>query len=83
MDPRFAAKQPPWWRAWLAGARSFVVLPLCSAGQPLGFIYGDWDPSFREIALNQNEFALLNDLRALMVASVEQRARQEVSTAQK
>ena len=83
MDPRFAAKQPPWWTASLASARSFVVLPLCSAGQPLGFIYGDWDPSFREIALNQNEFALLNDLRALMVASVERRARQEVSTAQK
>lgn len=80
-DPKFAAKLPAWWTESLAGARSFVVLPLCSSGQPMGFIYGDWDPSFSTISLNQTEFALLNDLRMLMVKSVERRQKLEVAAA--
>ena len=81
LDPKFAAKLPAWWTESLANARSFVVLPLCSSGQPMGFIYGDWDPSFAAISLNQTEFALLNDLRALMVKSVERRQKIEVAAA--
>lgn len=81
LDPKFAAKLPVWWTASLANARSFVVLPLCSSGQPMGFIYGDWDPSFDTISLNQTEFALLNDLRGLMVKSVERRQKLEVAAA--
>ena len=70
-DPKFAAKLPNWWKTTLVGARSFVVLPLCAHGQPVGFLYGDWDESFPAISLSQTEFALLNDLRQLVVRTVE------------
>jgi HD-like signal output (HDOD) protein len=76
-DPKFAAKLPQWWKSTLADARSFVILPLCAHGQPVGFIYGDWDDSFPPIALSQTEFTLLNDVRALVVGSVEQRTQAE------
>ncbi len=81
-DPGFAAKLPVWWTSSLSNARSFVVLPLCANGHPIGFIYGDWDESFPSIALNQTEFALLNDLRALMVRTVVRR-QQEAQAAGK
>jgi HD-like signal output (HDOD) protein len=76
-DPKFAAKLPPWWKATLSEARSFVILPLQSNLQPAGFIYGDWDESFPPIQLSQTEFALLNDMRALVVKSVERRHQME------
>jgi HD-like signal output (HDOD) protein len=76
-DPKFAAKLPPWWKATLSEARSFVILPLQSNLQPAGFIYGDWDESFPPIQLSQIEFALLNDMRALVVKSVERRHQME------
>jgi HD-like signal output (HDOD) protein len=72
-DPKFAAKLPPWWKGTLSTARCFVVIPLCAGGQPAGFIYGDWDDSFPSVYLSQTEFALLNDLRAQIVRSVERR----------
>ncbi len=72
-DPKFAAKLPEWWKNSLADARCFVILPLSTHGQPAGFIYGDWDESFPSIQLNQTEFALLNDIRALVVKTVERR----------
>ncbi|RJG26392.1 HDOD domain-containing protein [Massilia cavernae] len=72
-DPKFAAKLPNWWLSSLSDARSFVILPLCANGQPAGFIYGDWDDSFPSIQLSQAEFAMMNDLRALVVQSVERR----------
>jgi hypothetical protein len=72
-DPKFAAKLPQWWKTSLSDARSFVILPLCTGGQPAGFIYGDWDESFPSIALSQTEFALLNDIRGLVVVAVERR----------
>jgi HD-like signal output (HDOD) protein len=76
-DPKFAAKLPTWWKATLSEARSFVILPLQSNMQPAGFIYGDWDESFPPIQLSQIEFALLNDMRALVVKSVERRHQME------
>jgi HD-like signal output (HDOD) protein len=72
-DPRFAAKLPAWWRQSLSEARCFVVLPLSSHGQPAGFIYGEWDASQPNISLSPTEFTLLNELRALVVTSVERR----------
>ena len=48
----------------------FVIIPLCTHGEPVGFIYGDWDERFPSVFLNQTEFSLLNDLRALVVKSV-------------
>jgi HD-like signal output (HDOD) protein len=80
-DPKFAAKLPVWWKSSLSAARSFVILPLCTNGQPAGFIYGDWDESFPAIQLNQTEFSLLNDLRALVVKTVERRQQIEVVAA--
>lgn len=78
-EPRFAAKLPAWWTSTLTGARSFVILPICCAGQPAGFIYGDWDESFPPISLSPVEFALLNELRALMVRSLEKRQKLELA----
>jgi transcriptional regulator with GAF, ATPase, and Fis domain len=77
-DPKFAAKLPQWWKSTLSQARSFVILPLCTDGKPVGFIYGDWDDSFPAIALNQTEFTLLNDVRTLVVRSVERRKQVEL-----
>lgn len=72
-DPKFAAKLPGWWKGALGEARCFVVIPLCAHGQPAGFIYGEWDDSFPQVVLSQTEFSLLNDLRGLVVRTVERR----------
>ncbi|MCG2584629.1 HDOD domain-containing protein [Massilia sp. TS11] len=79
-DPKFAAKLPDWWKNTLSTARSFVILPLLTNGQPAGFIYGDWDESFPEIQLSQTEFGLLNDIRGLVVKTVERRLQVEVAS---
>ncbi|MGJ9416270.1 HDOD domain-containing protein [Massilia sp. CMS3.1] len=78
-DPKFAAKLPGWWRGTLSEARCFVVIPMCMNGQPVGFIYGDWDDSFPSINLSQTEFSLLNDLRALVVGTLERRTQSEMA----
>jgi HD-like signal output (HDOD) protein len=78
-DPKFATKLPAWWRQSLSGARCFLVLPLSSHGQPAGFIYGEWDASQPQVYLSQTEFGLLNELRALVVSSVERRQTVEVA----
>jgi HD-like signal output (HDOD) protein len=72
-DPKFSSKLPPWWKGTLAEARCFVIIPLCTHGEPVGFIYGDWDDRFPSVYLSQTEFSLLNDLRGLVVKSVERR----------
>ncbi len=72
-DAKFAAKLPGWWKDTLSEARCFVVIPLCAHGQPAGFIYGEWDDSFPSVVLSQTEFSLLNDLRGLVVRTVERR----------
>jgi len=72
-DAKFATKLPDWWKATLSEARCFVVIPLCAHGQPAGFIYGEWDDTFPQVVLSQTEFSLLNDLRALVVRTVERR----------
>lgn len=78
-DPKFAAKLPAWWKKTLFGARSFVILPLCANGQAVGFMYGDWDASFPAIQLSPAEFGLMNDLRALVMKTVERRRLGEVA----
>jgi len=72
-DPKFAAKLPQWWRSTMSDARSFVILPLCSNGQPTGFLYGDWDDTFPPISLSPTEFSLLNDMRTMVMRAVERR----------
>jgi HD-like signal output (HDOD) protein len=76
-DPKFASKLPGWWKGSLGTARCFVIIPLCTHGEPVGFIYGDWDDRFPSVFLSQTEFSLLNDLRALVVKSVERRQQLE------
>jgi HD-like signal output (HDOD) protein len=76
-DPKFASKLPGWWKGALGSARCFVIIPLCTNGEPVGFIYGDWDDRFPSVILSQTEFLLLNDLRALVVKSVERRQQLE------
>jgi len=77
-DPKFASKLPGWWKGTLADGRCFVIIPLCTQGEPVGFIYGDWDDRYPSVYLNQTEFSLLNDLRALVVKTVERRQQVEV-----
>ncbi|KAB8044881.1 HDOD domain-containing protein [Janthinobacterium aquaticum] len=77
-DPKFSAKLPQWWKSTLSDARSFVVVPLSANGHPAGFLYGDWDDSFPPIQLNQTEFNLINDIRAILVQSVEMRHQLEL-----
>lgn len=76
-DTKFATKLPGWWKATLGQARCFVVIPLCAHGQPAGFIYGEWDDTYPQVILSQAEFALLNDLRALVVGTVQRRHQPE------
>ncbi|MFL6709048.1 MAG: HDOD domain-containing protein [Massilia sp.] len=80
-DPKFAAKLPQWWKASLNDATSFVILPVCSDGKPVGFIYGDWDASFPPIALNEAEFGLLNNVRGLVARCVDRRRQIELVAA--
>jgi HD-like signal output (HDOD) protein len=76
-DAKFATKLPGWWKGTLAEAHCFVIIPLTAHGQPAGFIYGDWDGTFPQVVLSQTEFSLLNDLRALVVRTVERRHQTE------
>jgi hypothetical protein len=76
-DPKFASKLPDWWKDSLGAGRCFVVIPLCTHGEPVGFIYGDWDDRFPSVYLSQTEFSLLNELRMLVVKSVERRQQLE------
>lgn len=78
-EPKFAARLPAWWNASLAGARSFVILPVCCHGRPAGFIYGDWDQGYPPFTLTQVEFTLMNELRAMAVSSLEARRKAETS----
>jgi HD-like signal output (HDOD) protein len=77
-DPKFTSKLPGWWQGNLSSARCFLIIPLCAGGQPAGFIYGDWDETYPSVYLSQPEFALLNDLRSLVVRTVEKRHQMEV-----
>lgn len=80
-DPKFAAKLPQWWKDSLTDATSFVILPVCSDGKPVGFIYGDWDASFPAVALNEAEFGLLNNVRGLVARCVDRRRQIELVAA--
>jgi HD-like signal output (HDOD) protein len=71
-DAKFANKLPEWWKGSLKEARCFVIIPMCLHGDPVGFIYGDWDDRFPSVYLSQKEFALLNDVRSLVVRTVGQ-----------
>jgi HD-like signal output (HDOD) protein len=66
----FTNKLPRWWREALPTSRSFVLLPLISNRQPMGFIYGDWDDAVPHSKIEAAEITPLNDLRSLVVRSL-------------
>jgi HD-like signal output (HDOD) protein len=78
-DPKFASKLPGWWKGTLGEGHCFVVIPLCTHGEPVGFIYGDWDDRYPSVYLSQAEFSLLNELRGLVVKTVERKQQMEVA----
>lgn len=71
----FRSRLPRWWRGSLADVRSFLVMPFTVHGHPAGFLYGDWGDHFAGDRLEDAETGALNDLRALLVSSIEQRPR--------
>jgi HD-like signal output (HDOD) protein len=79
-DPTFINKLPRWWKETLATARSFIVLPLNVNRHPVGFIYGDWDALPLPVRIEPAEIMLLNELRAFVAQSVEQRRRMDAGT---
>jgi hypothetical protein len=82
-DRRFISKVPRWWKDALPEVRSFMVLPLTVNRQPVGFIYGDWDLSTTVAKIESAEIAALNELRSLIMQSMEQRRRIEPSWARR
>jgi HD-like signal output (HDOD) protein len=74
-DPSFSSKLPPWWKASLRDARSFVILPLSASGTPTGLLYGDWVDGAEPADLGPVEFGLLNNLRTLLATSLAPRHR--------
>ncbi len=80
-DPDFAAKLPHWWKSTLQSATSFLVLPMSLGGHPAGFIYGDWADETPPVTLTEQEYRLINEIRQLVVQSLERR-RQSIVAAQ-
>jgi HD-like signal output (HDOD) protein len=78
-DPAFAERLPAWWKAQLADARSFVILPLCVRGVPAGFLYGDWTGENEPVKLGPVESGLLNDLRKLAARALDPRYQAELA----
>ena len=72
-NPAFVSKVPRWWKDALPTVRSFMVLPLTLNRHPVGFIYGDWDMTKPASRIEQAEIAPLNELRTLVMRSLEQR----------
>ncbi len=69
----FAPKLPHWWKSFLMPCQSFLILPLSLNKHPTAFIYGDWRDEAPAISLQAREFALLNEVRALLIHSLERR----------
>lgn len=78
-EEEFASKLPRWWKDALPGVRSFMVLPLTTNRQPVGFIYGDWDSSRPVSKVEQDEVVSLNELRLLITRAMEQRRLAELA----
>ena len=78
-DPKFAARLPIWWKDTLAAAPAFIILPVCVHGEPAGFLYGEWDRKEAPASLGQEDFGLLNDIRALVSRSVERRQQMDLA----
>lgn len=77
--PGFSSKLPRWWKEAFPKSRSFIVLPLTVQRQPIGFIYGDWDKARPLLKVDAAEVTALDELRSMVVTSVEQRRKVDPS----
>jgi HD-like signal output (HDOD) protein len=75
--PAFVNKLPRWWKDALPSVRSFMVLPLTVNRRAIGFIYGDWDDDQTIARMEADEILPMDELRALIVKTVEKRRRQD------
>ena len=83
LDPAFASKVPRWWKDALPTVRSFTVLPLTVNRNAVGFIYGDWDRSKPAARIEHAEIGPLNEIRTLVLSTMEQRRQAEPAWARK
>jgi HD-like signal output (HDOD) protein len=67
--PNIAELLPPWHRALLPDARSFIVLPLVLAGAPLGLFYADRVHAAPE-GVPADEASLIRALKAQVLAAL-------------
>jgi HD-like signal output (HDOD) protein len=72
-EPDFAPKLPHWWKSTLAPCKSFLILPLTLNNHPTAFIYGDWSDQPPTITVKADEFAVLNEIRTILIHAVEKR----------
>jgi HD-like signal output (HDOD) protein len=77
--PAFMNKLPRWWKDALPSVRSFMVLPLTVNRRAIGFIYGDWDEDQTVARMESAEILPMDELRALIVKTVEKRRRQDAN----
>ena len=77
--PAFVSKLPRWWKDAMPTVRSFMVLPLTVNRKAIGFIYGDWGGEENVERMDSAEILPLDELRALVVHTVEARRRQDVN----
>jgi HD-like signal output (HDOD) protein len=73
----FASKLPRWWKESLPNAGGFIVLPLTVNCRSIGFVYGDWDEAVSGSKVSSIEIGALDDLRAIVAASIAQRRKDD------
>ncbi|SIT47302.1 putative signal transduction protein [Paraburkholderia piptadeniae] len=61
-EPRMEARLPDWFKAHLADARAFVLLPVKAKDTTVALLYGDWTQTQPLHKITQPEMAILNEL---------------------
>ncbi|ACC74853.1 HDOD domain-containing protein [Paraburkholderia phymatum] len=61
-EPRMEARLPDWFKAHLADAEAFVLLPVRAKDTTVALVYGDWTGPAAVHKITQPEMAVLNEL---------------------
>ncbi|MBP0588644.1 HDOD domain-containing protein [Paraburkholderia sp. LEh10] len=61
-EPRMEARLPEWFKAHLADAQAFVLLPVKAKDTTVALMYGDWTRPEAVHKITQSEMAVLNEL---------------------
>jgi hypothetical protein len=61
-EPRMEARLPDWFKAHLADAQAFVLLPVKANDTTVALVYGDWTDVQAVHKITQPEMAILNEL---------------------